>query len=105
MFVLSSKPLNEVPPDTEHWTGGAEALVSHLRETVLDGDVWILGGPKTMQAFREIGAIDSYEIYVIPVILGSGIQLFSGSEDQSRLSLISSTALENGVVRLVYEPA
>ena len=58
-----------------------------------------------MQAFREIGAIDSYEIYVIPVILGSGIQLFSGSEDQFRLSLISSTALENGVVRLVYEPA
>jgi len=42
----------------------------------LQRDVWLLGGPKSIHAFSELGAVDAYGVYVMPVLLGGGIPLF-----------------------------
>jgi dihydrofolate reductase len=47
------------------------------------------------------GAIDVLEMYVMPVVLGSGVPLFSAPYN-SPLDLVDTAAFSNGVVKLVY---
>lgn len=103
-YVLTSRPIDDPPPQTVAWLDGAAALVEQLRSMSPRGDVWILGGPKCIDAFRELGAIDLYEVYVMPVLVGAGISLFMKGGTTS-LRLVDSHVYADGVVKLVYTPA
>ena len=70
----------------------------------LQGDVWLLGGPESINAIRELGAVDEYIVHVMPVLLGAGIPLFAESGAVTSLSLVDSYVYEDGVVKLVYRP-
>ena len=48
------------------------------------------------------GCIDRLHLSVIPVVLGSGIRLFSSMSTPLELKLIRQTSV-NGIVELVYE--
>ncbi|HXH82382.1 MAG TPA: hypothetical protein VNN07_05575 [Candidatus Tectomicrobia bacterium] len=63
------------PEGVTAWRAGPEALVAHLRAARLAGDVKLMSGLRTLEAFRALGAIDRFEIHVMPVLLGSGIPL------------------------------
>lgn len=104
VVVLTSHPIDDPPPDTEAWHDGAEALAARLRAEAPDGDAWVLGGPKTIDAFRRAGAVDTYELYVMPVLLGAGIPMFGRNDAPSLLGLANSHAYPDGAVRLIYEP-
>ncbi|PIE17409.1 MAG: hypothetical protein CSA66_05890 [Proteobacteria bacterium] len=99
--VLTSTPLEpDAAEDTAAWHGGVEELVARLREE--PGDVWVLGGPDTLRAFREARAIDAWEIFLIPLLLGSGVPLFGGIAAPRELRLVDTRRWPNGVVRLRY---
>jgi dihydrofolate reductase len=66
-----------------------------------DSRLWVVGGGTVITAGIEAGAIDTLELYVMPVALGDGIPLFSWAPGRS-LQLRETTPFENGVVRLVY---
>ena len=104
VFVLSSRSLEAMPANTSVWRAPLAELLTHVRQTGSDRDVWVLGRPKTINDFSELGTIDSYELFVIPILLGDGIPLFRTSVRQKGLELKVSEAYGNGVVRLVYEP-
>ena len=104
VIVQSSRPLDNLPSDTELWEGTTAELVAYLRERPQGKGVWLIGGPKSIESFAELGAVDFYDIFVMPVLLGDGISLFQVSTRQTRLKLVSSETYDNGVVRLVYEP-
>ena len=70
----------------------------------LQRDVWLLGGPKSIHAFRELSAVDTYEVYVMPVLLGDGIPLFRDRDAMTGLRLTNFHVFADGVVQLVYEP-
>ena len=72
-YVLTSRPIDNPPPLTVAWRDDAAKLVERLRGMALQGDVWLLGGPKSIGAFRELDAVDTYEVYVMPLLLGAGI--------------------------------
>ena len=103
-YVLTSRPIEAPPPQTIPWQDGAAKLVEHLRGMFPQRDIWLLGGPMTIHAFRELGAVDAYELYVMPVLLGDGIPLFQASDSTTRLRLTDHHAFADGVVKLVYEP-
>lgn len=104
VMVLSSHPLQSLPANTSVWLDTPTELLAHLRETGPGGDVWVLGGPRTINAFMDLGAIDSYELFLMPILLGDGVPLFTIANRQTRLQLKASEAYGNGVVRLLYEP-
>ena len=62
--------------------------------------IWICGGASLIQQCVEKDLIDTYELFMIPVILGKGIPLFS-SCPLKRLKLRTCQA-KNGIVRLSY---
>ena len=126
VYVLTSRPL---PPNASSLgiiasQGGPAGLLKQLRDAGLAGDVQLLGGPRTIQAFLELGAIDRLGMVVLPVLLGKGIPLFSieitsfsheawaasqaapaEAAPRLRLRLDRQRAFPDGAVELVYAPA
>ena len=60
-------------------------------------------GGITIQRFLAAGVIDDITITLIPVVLGSGIPLFAGLEQDVPLRHISTVSYEFGFVQLTYE--
>jgi dihydrofolate reductase len=105
VFVLTSSPLPaETPPDVIVSKGGAAGLLKQLRDAQLTGDVHLLGGPSTIQAFRALGAIDRFELLLLPILFGSGLPLFSPAADPRPLHLDRQRAFPDGTLELVYTP-
>jgi dihydrofolate reductase len=64
-----------------------------------------LGGARIAAAFRELGLIDEYRLYVHPVLLGRGRPLFSPADRRAGLRLVETRTFGNGVVLLRHERA
>lgn len=66
-------------------------------------DLVIFGSPGLSASFMKMGLIDEYQLTVHPIILGSGISVFTGNTTRSRLKLLNAKTLQSGVVTLHYE--
>jgi dihydrofolate reductase len=104
VYVLTHRPLTSDTPRTQAWMKSPQELVAHLKAHAAPGDVWLLGGPRSLHPFRVLDAVDAYELYVIPILLGRGLPLFEPHDAPQNLSLVRHRALDGGVVELVYAP-
>lgn len=62
----------------------------------------VAGGARFAQSLAKQGLIDEYNLTVHPVVLGTGLRLFT---DPLTLKLLSTRAFDTGAVVLNYEPA
>ncbi len=98
--VLTSRPLGPAPKGVEG-TSDLPGLVAELRE---DGArVWIVGGAATAAACIAVGAVDTVELFLMPVLLGQGVPLFAEDGPDVPLALRETRAWPNGVVGLTYD--
>ncbi|MDR0299076.1 MAG: dihydrofolate reductase family protein [Streptococcaceae bacterium] len=67
------------------------------------GDMLILGSPRLAHELMKAGLIDEYKITVSPVLVGSGLRLFEGIQEQTNLKLTHSKALKSGALVLTYD--
>lgn len=104
VYVLTSRPLPpETPDDVIVEKHGPAAMVERLRSRGSDGDVHLVGGPRTIRAFHELGALDRLEIVVVPTLLGDGTPLSpAGSAPVSLRLLRSDRTFPDGAIELVY---
>jgi dihydrofolate reductase len=65
-------------------------------------DILIFGSPSVAQLLMQAGLVDSYWIFINPVIFGKGIPLFSGSTDRVKLKLQATRQFPNGEIALHY---
>jgi dihydrofolate reductase len=101
-IVLSTQALDTLPDGVEQWRSPVDDLVSDLKTRRL-GDVWIVGGAKTIGAFFDLEAVDTIELFVMPVLLGSGMPLFKRAHSTMPLRLKETKSYPSGVVKLVYD--
>ncbi|HTU08114.1 MAG TPA: dihydrofolate reductase family protein [Trebonia sp.] len=87
VFVLTSGPLPAGAPDGVVASADVAGLVQRLRARRSGGDVHLVGGPRTIQAFSQQGALDSLEVVVLPILLGDGIPLWPHGTARPRLQL------------------
>lgn len=66
-------------------------------------NIWLVGGAAINTFLLNKDLIDELMIFVMPIILGAGIPLFSGTPDFANLKLIESKSYKTGVVGLTYE--
>lgn len=100
VIVLSSS-LASVCEQAELFSGGAINLVEKLHA---EGTKHIYAdGGMTISNFLNAGLIDEMIISLIPVVLGSGIPLFSNIKSEKWYRLMSSRTYSNGLVQLKYE--
>jgi dihydrofolate reductase len=101
VFVLTSQR----PPGTpDHVTTDNDParLLAKLRASNRGGDVHLVGGPTTIETFRALGALDTLELVVLPLLLGAGMRLTPALSVDSELRFTSSRPLPGGSVEIVY---
>ena len=68
-------------------------------------DVWLMGGGALFRSLLDTGLVDTIELAVVPVLLGSGTPLLGGEYAKHPLKLVSSRTLPSGILLSTYEPA
>jgi dihydrofolate reductase len=81
-------------------TDGAAAALERAKEAAAGRDVLIGGGASTIQQYFSAGSVDSFELHLVPILLGEGERLFEGLGD---LQLRQERAIQApGVTHLRY---
>ena len=80
------------------------ALVEAMAAAGVTGDVHLVGGPRTMQAFCEIGALAEVGLLVMPRIQGGGVPLAPPGTEPLSLTLRSTRTFPDGVIEARYTP-
>ena len=65
----------------------------------------LLGGPRTIETFRALGALNRLELVVLPLRFGSGMRLTDFLSPQTGLTFERERALRGGSVEIVYSVA
>jgi dihydrofolate reductase len=79
-----------------------QRLLGKLRSANRGGDVHLVSGPRTIETFRALGALDKLGLIVLPILLGDGMRLTPALRTDTRLTLESERALPGGSVEIVY---
>jgi dihydrofolate reductase len=101
VFVLGSERQAGTPDHVvvEH---DPAVLLERVRAGNRGGDVHLVGGPKTIETFRAMGALDELHLVVLPLLLGGGQRLTPDLDLAADLTLLRSRALPEGAVENVY---
>src|SRR2546423_11201912 len=101
VFVLTSRR----PPGTpDHVVTDSDParLLEKLRAANRGGDVHLVGGPRTIETFRALGALDTLELVVLPLLFGGGMRLTPSLHSRRGLTFDRGRALPGGSVEIVY---
>ena len=99
-IVVTSRPIDDPPKGVEAWGDGVAALIKEVRAD--KGDAWVIGGAALQAAFIEADALDTLDLFVVPVLLGDGVRMFPRSRRSRSIALTSAETLGRGMVRLSY---
>lgn len=101
VFVLGSRRPDGTPDHVVVESDPAR-LLDEIREANRGGDVHLVGGPRTIEAFRSLGALDKLGLLVLPVLIGEGMRLAPPVDPDVKLTLESERLLPEGAVEIVY---
>lgn len=104
VFVLTSTPLPEGTPRQVTTAPTARELVRRMEAAGITGDVHLVGGPMTIEAFREIGALSEIGLVTVPLIQGDGLPLAPAGIQPLSLTLRASRTFPDGVIEAWYTP-
>jgi len=101
VFTRQKEPLRR-EKNVEFVSGDVGEFVRQLKENT-DEDIWLVGGSQLIKVFLEEDLAQDLIVFVVPIILGSGIPLFDRVGKEVRLRMIDTEMYESGLVRLEYE--
>lgn len=104
VVVLSSKQVdipNNIAKTVESMCASPQEVVSCLAERGFK-HLYIDGG-KTIQGFLSKGLIKQLIITKVPILIGTGIPLFSSLPHDVKLHHLETRQFENGLVQSKYE--
>jgi dihydrofolate reductase len=101
VFVLAShRPAGT--PDHVVVDSDPVRLLDRIRAANQGRDVHLVGGPRTIETFRALGALDTLELLVLPLLLGGGMRLTDALSPSTGLTFERERALPGGAVEIVY---
>lgn len=100
-YVFSRKPPKKVAPGVQFVSEPVKAFARRLR-AVRGKNIWMMGGGELIASFLDAGAIDEFDIHVIPTLIGEGISLIAPRHRDIELRLLSARKYPDGTVRLRY---
>jgi dihydrofolate reductase len=95
-----SRTLEKVGPNAVLLGGDLRHEVERLKAEY-DGEIEV-GGPGIAASLTELGLIDEYQLFLLPVVLGGGKPFFGGGAVPGALELIGTEQLPEGVVLVRY---
>jgi dihydrofolate reductase len=67
--------------------------------------IFVIGSSQLAQTLLQHNLVDEYQLWVHPIVLGSGKRLFREGSPTTTLKLVDSKTTSSGLVILNYEPA
>jgi dihydrofolate reductase len=104
VFVLASERPPGTPDDVVV-DSDPERLLEKLRAANQGRDVHLIGGPRTVETFRRLGALDELGLLILPFLLGDGLRLTPAVSTDASLELTSARPVPGGAVEVVYSVA
>jgi len=101
--IVFSKTLEHVQGNAALSRGNIVEEIAKLKAE--PGKDMSVGGATIAAALRQHGLIDEYQLFVHPVVLGSGTPMFPSSNNTINLRLVETRRFNSGVVLLRYERA
>lgn len=101
-LVATRRPVGNLPANTQAFHGDPQAMLERLRAMGANGRIWAFGGGDIARQLMEAGLLDTIEVGIIPVILGSGIPAFGGAQPDRWLDLEFAKPLKNGAIHARY---
>jgi dihydrofolate reductase len=101
-FVLTTKQDLE---DTEHVQFISEdhiAFIKNLKKQK-GKDIWLIGGGTVNTLLLNEGLIDEIRLFIMPVIISAGIDLFEFIPNETHLKRNNVKSYPTGVVEIVYQ--
>jgi dihydrofolate reductase len=103
-YVATAHPDAELPwPNSVALSGDVPAEVSTLRAQ--GSDLVVMGSAHLVQTLLPHDLVDELLLFIHPVVLGSGKQLFGEDSEAHRFTLTSCTSTGSGVVVASYARA
>ena len=100
-YVFSRSQKSGAAEGAQFVSGDIRSFVESLRQA--EGrDTWLMGGGELVESFLKERLIDEFILTVHPIILGLGIRLFRGENQQTDLKLIKCKPYKSGIVQLHY---
>jgi dihydrofolate reductase len=84
------------------YQGDLGQLIAELKAQQSEKHIFCDGGAEIVNELIKTNLIDEYIISIIPICLGSGIQLFKKGRPEAKLSLIDCKKYSTGLVQLHY---
>ncbi|RBQ11419.1 dihydrofolate reductase family protein [Pedobacter miscanthi] len=97
-----SKTLTSVKEGAELISGDSTAEARKIKNQP-GKDIWLFGGASLSDSLMKAGLVDELWLSIHPILLGSGKQLFNGSEQRTKLKLLESKIYETGLVSVHYQ--
>jgi len=98
---VASRSLKSVGPNATLVQDDLESVIRRLKAE-LPGEIAV-AGPDLAGSLTNLGLIDEYRLYLLPIVIGSGTPFFSGPRPP--LHLVATDRITEDVIRLTYVPA
>lgn len=85
--------------------GGYDAKTIRELKEKTDGGLYVSGSGTLVRAMLADGLVDELHLFVYPVAVGTGQQLFPQTGRATTLRLAGCEAYDSGVIHLTYAPA
>ena len=100
-FVFSRTLNPHDHPDITILAKNVEETIGALR-TQPGKEIWLTGGGSLFLSLAQAKLVDSVEVTIVPVLLGSGTPLISPPSEQITLTLQSHKIYRSGLIFLKY---
>ncbi|EZH73751.1 hypothetical protein ATO12_17605 [Aquimarina atlantica] len=100
-FVLTR---NRKVKNTEHVQFISENHIDFIKKLKQQkgDDIWLIGGGQVNTMLFNENLIDEILIFVMPIVISEGIELFEGIPNETRLKLVDTKEYTTGAVELRY---
>ncbi|MFB2769310.1 dihydrofolate reductase family protein [Pelatocladus sp. BLCC-F211] len=102
-IVLSTSLSGQTDENVQFVGGHLQEFISTLRQSV-GGDIWLVGGSKTIHDFMKHGFVDELILSIHPIILGDGIPLIVKDPSiETALELQDVKNYNSGLLQVTYQ--
>lgn len=101
VFTRQKEPMRR-ENNVEFVSGDIGKFMRQLRENT-EKDIWLVGGSQLIKTFFEENLVQDMIVFVVPIILGSGIPLFDHIGREIKLRTERVERYENGLVSVEYK--
>jgi len=100
-YVFTNK---QDPDDFEHVEFICKDHIDFVKQLKKEKgkDIWLIGGGQINTFLLNEGLIDEIQVFVMPVVIPDGIEIFEKAPKLSNLELISTKSYSTGAVELKY---